>query len=379
MSVLICGDTISTPELRHEVPLAVPDAFTYAELDGRRLVAITSMEAPRVEALGAGLEVHALEEFGADELRRSGIEAHLYPGALAARIASGLGIGAATVPEGFPLGIADALRAAGVELTVDQKLFDDRRRVKSGHELAGIRRAQRATEAAVAEVRDLLARAEPRDGVLTLDDEPLTCELLKVRAQAVFLRHGAFSDEPTVSHGPQTAVGHDAGSGVIAAADVVLVDLFPKDLESACFADMTRTFVVGSVPGEIREWHGLCRQALELAISRVRPGAHGGEIHREVSELFAERGFPTQLTKQPGEVLHDGFYHGLGHGVGLNVHEAPSLGMLGQELVPGDVVAIEPGLYRRGVGGVRLEDLVLVTDDGCEVLTDFPYDLEIGE
>jgi Xaa-Pro aminopeptidase len=96
-----------------------------------------------------------------------------------------------------------------------------------------------------------------------------------------------------------------------------------------------------------------------------------------VCAFFGEHGYPTQLTKAEGEVLRDGFFHGLGHGVGLAVHEAPSLGLVGQELVAGDVVAIEPGLYRHGLGGVRVEDLVLVTDEGCEVLTEFPYDLEV--
>jgi len=377
MGVLIYGDTIHTPELRHEVPLGIPDPFTYAELDGRRVVAINTMEATRVEALGTDLEVHLLEEFGADDLRRGGIAAHLYPSELAVRIVKGLGIESATVPAGFPLQIADALRAAGVELAVDQLLFDDRRRAKSSHELAGIRSAQRATEAAMAEVQSLLERSEPGSRGRALDGELLTCELLKERVQAVLLRNGAFSDDPIVSHGAQTAVGHDSGSGTIASDDVVLVDLFPKDFESSCFADMTRTFAVGAAPDEIRDYHRLCKEALDLALAELRPGLGGGELHRTVSAFFSEHGFPTQLTKKAGEALVDGFYHALGHGVGLTVHEAPNLGMIGQELVSGDVVAIEPGLYRSGFGGVRLEDLVLVTDDGCEVLTDFPYDLEV--
>ncbi len=375
--VLIIGDTERTPELRHEVPLGIPDPFVYAEKDGRRIVAISSMEAMRVEALGTGLEVRPTEEFGADEIRRSGLDPYEAARRLTVDTVRGLGVERAIVPRGFPLGHADALRAEGVELEVDQQLFDDRRRRKSTHELAGIRRAQRAAEAGVAAARELLARAERSNGGLVLDGEPLTCELLKERIQATFLAHGALAEEMIVSHGPQTAVGHDMGSGPIAADDVVLLDLFPVDLESACYADLTRTLVVGDVGGEIPEWHALCREALELALAEVRAGADGGAIHRLVSERFAERGFPTQLTKPAGEVLRDGFYHGLGHGVGLEVHESPGLGMNGQELVAGDVITIEPGLYRHGFGGVRVEDLVLVTDDGFERLTDCPYDLEV--
>ena len=378
MNVLIVGDTNRTPELRHEVPLGIPDPFFYAELDGGRVVVISAMEAMRVEALGIGLEVKPGEEFGADELRRSGLDVHTYANELAVRIVRGLGVERATVPRNFPLGIADVLRANGVELTVDQKLFDDRRRQKSAHEVTGIRRAQKAAEAGMAAARDVLRRAERSNGGLSVDGEPLTCELVKERVQAVLLASGAVSEEMIVSHGSQTAIGHDMGSGPIAPDDVVLLDLFPKDPESACFADMTRTFVVGDVPKEIRSWHTLCREALALAVAEVRPGVNGGDIHRLVSEFFADQGFLTLLTKPEGEVLRDGFYHGLGHGVGLEVHESPSIGMVGEELVQGDVITIEPGLYRHGFAGVRVEDLLLVTDDGCEVLTDFPYDLEMG-
>ncbi|MGH3057901.1 MAG: M24 family metallopeptidase [Gaiellaceae bacterium] len=376
-AILIIGDTVRSPELRHEVPLGIPDSFVYAELDGRRIVVTSAMEASRVESLGTGLEVRATDEFGADEIRRSGLDVHAAARELVLRIVVGLQVEAATVPRGFPLGFADDLRAAGIELTVDQKLFDDRRRRKSGHELAGIRRAQKAAEAGMAVARDLLRRAEPANGGLSVDGLALTCELLKERVQAEFLAHGALAEEMIVSHGPQTAVGHDAGSGPIAEDDVVLLDLFPIDLESACYADMTRTFALGDVHDEIRDWHGLCCEALELAAAEVRPGVGGGDLHRLVSEFFAERGFPTLLTKREGEPLRDGFYHGLGHGVGLEVHESPGLGMIGQELVSGDVIAVEPGLYRHGFGGVRMEDLLLVTDDGYERLTNCPYELEV--
>ena len=376
--VLIVGDTERVPELRHEVPLTIPDPFFYAERDGRRIVVIGSMEIPRIEEAGAGLEVHPLEEFGSDELLRAGLEMYAYRNELTVRVARGLGLERALVPRQFPLAAADELRKIGVELTVDQEHFDERRRAKSEAELAGIRRAQRATETAMAEAFELLRRAEPRNGGLVVDGEPVTCELLKERVQSVFLRHGAFSADPIVSHGPQTAVGHDMGTGPIGEDDVVLLDLFPQDLASACYADMTRTFAVGRVSDDVRERHRLCKEALDRAVAGVRPGVNGGDLHREASAFFAEHGHPTQLTKEEGRVLEDGFYHGLGHGVGLAVHEAPSLGLIGQELVVGDVVTIEPGLYRRGVDGVRIEDLALVTEDGCEVLTDFHYDLEVS-
>ena len=141
---------------------------------------------------------------------------------------------------------------------------------------------------------------------------------------------------------------------------------------------MTRTVCVGDAGDEVRGWHRLTRDALEVARARVRAGVACQDVFDAVCDVFEEAGHPTQRTKRPGEVLADGFFHGLGHGVGLEVHEPPYLSRLPYgELVAGDVITLEPGVYRRGVGGVRLEDLVLVTEDGCETLTDASYDLEV--
>ncbi|HXG77657.1 MAG TPA: M24 family metallopeptidase [Gaiellaceae bacterium] len=373
--VLIVADTRSSPELRHEVPLLVPDPFLYAEAGGRKRVAVGSLEASRIAALG--LEVTAFDELGADELVRAGLSDEALANELHLRACRAFGLERALVPAGFPTGTADFLRAAGIELAVDPAHFRDRRRVKTEAELAGIRRAQRAAEAALAAVRGVLARAEARNGSLVVDGETVTCELLKRHVDEAFAVHGASAEESIVSHGPQTAVGHDPGSGPVAPGEPILLDLFPVDRASACYADLTRVFVVGEVPAEIREYHRLVREALELASAEVRPGVNGRDIHRRVCDFFHEHGYPTQLHKEEGQVLEDGFFHGTGHGVGLAVHEAPSLGRVGHELVAGDVVTIEPGLYRSGFGGVRLEDLLLVTDDGYELLTDFPYDLEV--
>ena len=167
------------------------------------------------------------------------------------------------------------------------------------------------------------------------------------------------------------------GSGPIAPGVPVVVALWPRDNASFVYCDMTRTFVVGEVPDRVREWHRLCKEALDRAIAEIRPGADGKEINAVACDVFEAAGESTQRTKSPGEPLSEGFFHGLGHGVGLEVHEQPGLGIVADKtLVAGDVVTVEPGCYRQGYGGVRLEDLVLVTDDGAENLTDYPYDLE---
>jgi len=378
--VLIIGDTIRSPELRHEVPLPVPDPFLYAEVGGRRSVVVSSLEAGRVADLGLGIDVLTYEDAGNDDLLKRGLDPYAHYRELWLNGCRQIGVRSAVAPTTFPLEYADHFRANGIDVEADQAFFDGRRRVKNEHELAGIRRACRAVEAGAAVGVDMLRRAS-RDGdgsVLVLDGAPLTCERVKLEVERAFGEHGAAADEFTVSHGPQTAVGHDGGSGPIAAGEPVVFDLYPRDRESACYSDFTRTFTVGAAPAEVREFHTLSKQALDLALAAIKPGVKGIEIHRLVSDFFHEHGYPTQLHKAEGEALVDGFFHGTGHGVGLEVHEQPHVGRLGHDdLVAGDVVAIEPGLYRHGFGGVRLEDLVLVTESGAEVLTHFPYELEV--
>jgi Xaa-Pro aminopeptidase len=373
--VLIYADTVRSPEMRHEVPVTVPDPFVYLEVNGDRHIVGHTMELARLGHLGA--QLHPFEEFGIDALVREGRSLLEIYRELNLRACKGIGVTAARVPFWFPVDIADHLRANGIELTPDREFFNARRRAKNAFELEGVRRAQRAAEAGMETARQLLVAAEPNGDGLVLDGEPLTVERVKAAMTQTFIEHDCTTEEFIVAPGAQGAVGHDMGSGPIRAGEPLIIDVFPRDLASTCFADMTRTFVVGEPPAEIAEWQVLVREAVERSIAAVRPGATGREVFDISCDVFEEHGHPTLRTKEIGKPLRDGFFHSLGHGVGLEVHEEPSLGMVGEKtLVPGDVVTIEPGLYRQGFGGVRLEDLVLVTEDGHENLTQFPYDLQ---
>jgi Xaa-Pro aminopeptidase len=373
--VLVYADTLRSPELRHEVPIGIGDPFLYLEAGGSRHVVITAFELDRVRAIPGAPEAHANEEFGYDELLARGLpRREVYLGVVT-NACRAFGVDDAVVPAAFPLELAERFRAEGIEVRTDGELFEQRRRVKSPIELDGIRRAQRAAEAAMDAARALLREASPNGSVLEVGGEPLTCERIKRAIMETFVEHGVVADEFIVSHGAQSAIGHDMGSGPIAPGEPVVIDLWPRDAETACYADMTRTYVVGEPASEFVEYHRLCREALDRSLNAVRSGVAGTDVFRLVCDLFHEAGQPTQLSKRPGEVLADGFYHGLGHGVGLEVHEAPWLGRVPSDMVAGDVITLEPGLYRHGAGGVRLEDLVLVTADGAENLTDYPYDL----
>jgi Xaa-Pro aminopeptidase len=373
--VLIFADSVSSPEMRHEVPVVIPDPFLYAEKDGKRYVVSAAFEVDRVKEIG--IEASPWEHYGYDELIATGLpREEIVWKHVNLNACRELGITDAVVPRSFPTLAADHLRENGITLEPDHKFFADRRRVKNEAELEGIRKAQKAAEAAMGAARDLIFRAEPSNGEVQVDGETLTSERLKATIRRVFSEHGVSGDDFIVSHGAQTAIGHELGHGPIAPNEPIVIDLWPKDPDSACYADMTRTYVVGEAPEELVKYHGLVKEALDQSFAATKAGVAGSAVYTLVCELFEEHGQKTSLSKAPGEVLDEGFFHGLGHGVGLEVHEAPSLGRGGTgDLVAGDVVTLEPGLYRPGFGGCRLEDLILVTENGAENLTDFPYDL----
>ena len=375
--VVIIGDTFRSPELRHEVPVGVPDEFLYVEAGGRRHVVLRAIELPVVD------RQRRLRAARVRGVRRRRAAAHepLPPGAdrrdRAARAAGSSASSEAVVPGGFPLLTADKLRAAGIELTPDRELFVERRRAEerppSSRASAGRRPA---AEAGMAAARDLLrqARAGRRTASCTSRGARSTVAEVKAAIASAFIAHGASADVFVVSHGPQSAIGHHLGDGHLRAGETIIdrplaagqqVVLLRRHDPDVRRRRRRRT--------RSREWHRLCVEALERAVERARPGRSAATLRRASATSSRGTGSGPCGRRPEGETLEEGFFHSLGHGVGLEVHEAPSLGLLGSApLVAGDVLALEPGLYRPGLGGVRVEDLVLVGEDGPEVLDELP-------
>ena len=378
--LLLWGDTVRSAALRHEIPLAIIDAVLFAEVDGRRVVLTSWLERDRVTRALPDAEVLDFFDFGWKDLIASGMSVAEAEREVVTRVVRRLGIGEAIVPGDFPLALGDRLRDGGIVLTVDDDAVGFRRRAKSGVELDGVLAAQRAAEAGMTAVRRLLSRARPiGNGHLQLDGKPLLAEDVRAALRAACAEHGAACPPDVIVGSVLSGSGHEPGSGPLPTGLPIVVDLWPQHEASGCWADMTRTFVVGRPhpehAGAIAESERLVGTALERAKAAVHPGVTGRELFDLVCDLFESKGRLTRRTAQrDGEV--EGFQFSLGHGVGLEVHEAPGLGPAGRDsLVEGDVLAIEPGLSSREIGEVRLEDLVLVTMDGCETLTRFPYDL----
>ncbi|MFC3476682.1 M24 family metallopeptidase [Halobacterium litoreum] len=284
-----------------------------------------------------------------------------------------LGCESVAVGSSFPVGTADGLRDEGVAVTVDaDNVVMDIRATKTDEEIEHVRTAQRANEAAMARAEELIRGAEPVDGVLHHDGEPLTSEFVQQEIEIELLRHGCALDDTIVAGGAQAADPHDRGSGPLAADEMVIVDIFPRDKASKYHADMTRTFLNGEASETQREWYDVTEKALHAALDVVEAGVTGEEVNQAVVDVYDDHGFPTIFTDPETET---GFIHSTGHGVGLDVHEMPSISHGGDELRAGHVITIEPGLYDPDVGGVRIEDIIVVTEDGYENLTDYEISL----
>ncbi len=381
MNVLIWGDTESSPALRHEVPADIGDPFLYLESDGRRVVVTSALEEARIARVAPDLERLLIDELGRDELIAEGRTPIEIEQEMCVRAADRLAIRNAVVPPEFPVAIADRLRAAGLELHPDDAPFTERRRRKSAAEMAGIRRATNAGLEALRAAAAMLRESEIRgEELFGSDGQRLTSEAVRTRIREMCARADAPApaDIMVKPMGPDPHIGHEPGAGPLPAHTPILIDLWPRDEASGCWSDMTRTFVRGEISDAVAELHALVLNAHERSCAAVRPGIPGVELYGIACDVIEAAGHPTARTKAPGQTLREGFYHGLGHGVGLQVHEAPNLGRSGVDpLIAGDVIAIEPGTIVRSVGGVRLEDLLVVTDEGAESLTDsFPYDLQ---
>jgi Xaa-Pro aminopeptidase len=379
VNILIYGDTVTSPALRHEVPISIGDPFLYLETDGRRAVLTNALEDERIARDAPELERMLEDHLGRDELIGSGLSRGEIERELCVRAVNRLGITQAVVPPGFPLALADRLREGGVSLAPDENVFIDRRRHKSAAQMNGIRRASDAAVAAMGAAAAMLREAEIDGDRLIWAGELLTAEVVRERIREVCAQAGAPAppDIMVKPMGPNPAGGHDPGAGPLPPHTPIEIDLWPRDESTGCWSDMTRAFVCGDISDAIAEIHALVLDAHERVCSAARPGARCSDLYGIACDVFEAAGHPTGRTKAPGEILREGFFFGLGHGVGLEVHEDPSLGRSGRaSLIAGDVIAVEPGTSVRALGGTRVEDLLLVTDDGNERLTgSFPYGL----
>lgn len=365
------------PDMLYFSRFQVSDPYLAFTVGKKRIGLAVPMEFARMRKESSFDEVLLLPEIREGAAQRFKLPKGAVPddSLVVRHLAKLYGIREFAVSARFPAGLAFKLRDAGIGITVHENgHLLPQRECKTAAEIESLRKANRASAAGFRVVEQTLAESTVRRGVLVHGGRVLTSERLREIISNATFSHGAVSFDTIAAAGDQACDCHNAGYGPIRAGQLIVVDIFPRRLEDGYWGDMTRTFLKGTASDAQRQLVRTVKKAHELGIQRIKPGVAGGTIQAAVEAFFAAEGYRTVKNSREPE----GFFHALGHGVGLEVHEGPAIRpKAAQRLKKGMVVTVEPGLYYRGLGGCRIEDMVHVTADGNELISHAPYRWEI--
>jgi Xaa-Pro aminopeptidase len=358
----------------YAVGMFVPDPFIYLRVSsGRPAVVMSDLEIDRARRQAPQCQVLALSRYQ-DALRSAGVKHPRLP-EIIARLFREKKIRQAVVPETFPYGLALDLKRLGVKLTPRPGTFFQEREQKSAAEVKKISATLMMAEIGMAEGMQMLRSSKiGRDHRLVHHNMPLTSERLRSVIDTAILQACGLAANTIVAGGRQGCDPHERGSGPLRAHEPIIIDIFPRSQRTGYFGDITRTVVRGRASEGVRRQYATVFEGQKIGMKKMRAGVPTAEVHRAVQDYFEAQGYKTGRNKGRME----GFFHGTGHGLGLEIHEAPRVGATARDVLkPGHVVTVEPGLYYAELGGVRLEDVALVTRNGARNLTQFEKVLEL--
>jgi Xaa-Pro aminopeptidase len=372
-SLLLVSASEGDANMLYATAFFAPDPFIFFQHRGTKYMVMSDLEIDRAKEQAHVDRVLSLSHYQS-ELKKNGIEVPTTADVLE-RIFREKEIDRVAVPANFPVLLADELRARKFVLEVRKDPFFPERERKRADEVKKIRDSLRAAGLGLEAGIQTLRKAKiGRDRCLYIGGARLTSERLKTAVNTAIMAQGWVPSHTIISSGDQCCDPHHEGSGPIKAHTSIIFDIFPRSQKTGYFGDLSRTVVRGRASERLKEAYVTVQAGQEVAYRAIRHGADGREIHQKILALFAQRGFPT--GKIDGRM--QGFFHGTGHGLGLDIHEPPRISPGAATLRAGHVVTVEPGLYYIGMGGVRLEDVVLVTDKGNRNLTRaIPQFLEI--
>jgi Xaa-Pro aminopeptidase len=366
---LIVADSERSADMLYATRFFAPDPFIFLEAAGCRSVVLSDLEIDRgcrdarvdkviaVSAIKARIKSPKKTEPGLDRILIQFLRDKK--------------IRRARVPYDFPAGLAAAVAAAGIRLDPVAGLFWSQREHKTDAEVKAIGKALRNTEAGMARAMEVLRASRISGRNLLWAKRKLTSEILRAEIDSAVLRAGGLPANTIVAGGLQACDPHERGSGPLRPHELIIIDIFPRDATSGYFGDMTRTVVRGRASEARRRLWTTVQQGQRMAFRGMKPGASGLAVHESVKAFFTREGYPT--GQRDGRWA--GFFHGTGHGLGLEIHEVPRFATA--IFHPGHVLTVEPGLYWPGVGGCRIEDVALVTSAGVRKLSRFPQQIEI--
>ncbi len=371
---LIVASSDASADMLYATGFSVPDPFVFVESGGGTAILLSDLEIDRGKREARVDEVVGYSDVA--ERIKAGRKGRKEPAfaEVVAEFLRELGVRRTRVPADFSFGLAVELQKLGVTVTPVKGHFWPERELKTGAEVKLISAALRVTEIGMQVGMDVLraTRIRKKDGVLMRGNSELTAEALRAEIESALLAAGGVGMNHTiVAGGEQACDPHERGRGVLRGNELIILDIFPRVTATGFFGDMTRTVVRGHASDQQWEMWDVCLAAQKWAIDQIKPGVKGEELQDAVREYFDSEGFPTEQV----DGRWTGFFHGLGHGLGLEIHEDPRISKT--TFKPGQVMTVEPGIYVPGIGGVRHEDVVLVTKKGKRMLSKFPKELEI--
>ncbi len=369
-ALLIVAASETDPDMLYATKFFAPDPFIFLQKNGKRTLILSDLEIDRGRKQAKADEFVMFSQLER-EVQGKSKKAPPYEKVLAHFLRK-RGIRSAIVPSNFALGYAQELMANKIRVRATNGLFWPEREAKSEKEIEMIGRALRITETGLKRAIEVLKASKPGAGKrLRWSGKTLTSEMLRAEIDSTILRAGGIPTGTIVAGGDQACDPHERGFGPLYANSLIILDVFPRAAKTGYFGDMTRTVLRGRASDAQRKLWETVKAGQTFALKKIKAGVNGMAIHKAIQKFFGERGFPTEVRK--GRRV--GFFHGTGHGLGLEIHEHPRL----QKVVLKDrqVLTVEPGLYYPGLGGARQEDVVVVTKSGCRVLSRFPKRLEI--
>ncbi len=369
---LLSSDSAHNADMYYATGFLAHDPFLYIN-SGSEILLVSDMELGRAKNESGIKDVRPTSQYGIMEKIRTLQDAD---DAYCEMIFEFLGyenVKRIAVPYNFPLHTADRMREAGFVVIPMKSPFRGMREIKSEKEIAAIQKAQRAGEKALKEGMKAIKHASIKKGMLWQEDSPLTTEAVRAVIERTLLTYGCEAPDIIIACGKGSSDPHWQGEGELLADEPIVIDMVPRSKKERYYSDMTRTVMRGNPENELKEMYAAVLESQVDALNNIKAGVSGSGVHNGVCDVLEERGFETARGKSG--VFTEGFIHSTGHGVGLDIHEGPSLGESGKELKAGNVVTVEPGLYYKNIGGVRLEDIVIVTQKGCKNLTMFEKNL----
>jgi len=372
-SLLMVADTDHNADMLYAVGMFVPDPFIYLRIRGASYIVMSDLEIDRARAQAPQCRVLSLTHYQRRLRREGNKRAGLAQ--VAALILRERKLNRITVPGSFPCGLANDLARLKIRVKVKRGSFFPEREQKATVEVRKITAALVMAEVGMSEAMQVLKCAKiGRDRRLFYHNVPLTSEKLRAVIDTAIIQANGLASHTIVAGGRQGCDPHEPGHGVLRANEPIIIDIFPRSQKTGYFGDITRTVVKGRASEAVRKLYDTVLRGQKLAFKKMRGGVRTVEVHTTVQEFFAQEGYRTD--KRNGRM--QGFFHGTGHGLGLEIHEPPRVNVHSNEVLkPGQVVTVEPGLYYPELGGVRLEDVALITRNGPRNLTRFEKVLEI--